>query len=151
MDLASERSCGPSPYIFDRPIIILSLDPRITVWKNWLIKLRTIVSPVYFRRLTSHILWKSSEVVSRCLPPAVFIRIHHLQRRCLSPSVLLLPYSGMCGSLIPAKPRSFTTHSASTGGPRVGGVVDSWGQRLFETHAPHFHFMVLNFDYDIQL
>jgi len=39
--------------------------------------------------------------------------------------------SEMRGSLIPAKIRSSTTRSASTGGPRVGGVVDSWRAEAF--------------------
>src|SRR6218665_2476059 len=43
---------------------------------------------------------------------------------------------------MPEKTRSSTTHSASTEGPRVGGVVDSWGLRLFETHAPPFPLLV---------
>src|SRR6218665_3944033 len=73
----------------------------------------------------------SFSIPNRFLPLGLFpiIRpsITSLQRRCLSPSVLLLPYSGMWGSHIQAKTRSSTTQSASTGGPRVGGVVDSWG------------------------
>src|SRR6218665_1250359 len=69
----------------------------------------------------------------------MFLKRQHLQHRCLSPSVLLLPYSGMWGSLIPAKTRSSTVHSASTEGPLVDDMVGSWGQR-HKTHAPaHLH------------
>src|SRR6218665_1920445 len=32
------------------------------------------------------------EVVSRCLPPGIFLWRHHIQRRCPSSSVLLLPW-----------------------------------------------------------
>ena len=60
---------------------------------------------------------------------SVFLWRHHVQRRCLPPSVFLLPYSGMWGSHIPAKTRSSTMHSASTEGPRVGGMGGSWGIR----------------------
>jgi len=35
-----------------------------------------------------------------------------------------------------AKTRSLSRHSAHREEPRVCGVVSSWGQRLFETHAP---------------
>jgi len=51
--------------------------------------------------------------------------------------------SGMWGSLIPTKTQSSTTHSSSTWGPHVGGMVGCWGTEAFLRRMPLiFHYNI---------
>src|SRR6218665_247144 len=68
----------------------------------------------------------------------------HLVTMPASVSLIIRPSYSLfrdVGFVLPAKTLPSTMHSPFTGGPRIGGMVGSGRQRLFETHVPHLHLM----------